>query len=191
MGNVSILSKDELTIDLSLSNIWRSWFKFRQGKRATKELDDWQYHLEDNLWWLYLDLNKENYAHGPYQHFIIKESKRRDIAVATVRDRVAHRLVYDFLVSVYDRTFIYDAWSCRKNKGLIGAIERTQKFIKKYPASFVWRADVTKFFNNVSQNKLRQFLSSKITDKKATWLIEKIIFSYACDGQHERERERE
>ncbi len=131
MGNVSI------GIDLSLNNIWQSWFKFRQGKRKIKELEDFQYFLEDNLWRLYLDLNKNNYTHGPYQHFIIQEGKRRDIMVASVHDRVVYRLVYGYLVSIYDHTFIYDAWSCRKNKGLAGAIERTQKFFKKYPKNFV------------------------------------------------------
>lgn len=52
--------------------------------------------------------------------------------MASVRDRIVHRLVYDFLVGIYDETFIYDAWSCRKGKGLLGAIERTQEFLMRY-----------------------------------------------------------
>lgn len=186
MGNVSI------DIDLSLSNIWQSWFEFRHGKRKTKELEDFQYYLEDNLWRLCLDLNENKYNHNPYQHFIIQEGKRRDIMVASVRDRMVHRLVYGYLVSIYDKTFIYDAWSCRKNKGLTGAIERTQKFFKKYPKSFVWRGDVTKFFDNVKPDVLFSILSRRIKDEKAMGLIKIIIGSYTCEAGHERvERERE
>ena len=186
MGNVSI------KIDLSLSNIWRSWFKFRRGKRKIKELEDFQYFLEDNLWRLYADINENNYTHGPYQHFTVNDSKRRDIAVAAVRDRVIHRLVYEYLVQIYDCTFIYDAWSCRKDKGLTGAIDRTENFFKKYPKGFVWRADVTKFFDNVKQDILGDLLSRRVKDAKATRLIEIIIASYKNETvARERERERE
>ena len=159
MGNVSI--------DLSLNNIWQSWFKFKRGKKITKEFDYFQYHLEDNLWWLYLELNQNIYYHGPYRRFTVIESKHRDLAVATIRDRVVHRLLYEYLVPIYDKAFIYDTWSCRKNKGLLGAIERTQKFLKKYPNSFIWRADVSKFFDNVDQNTLLDIINRKIQNQKA------------------------
>jgi len=185
MGNVSI------EIDFSISNIWRSWFKFRHGKRKIKELENFQYFLEDNLWRLYLDLNEKSYTHGPYRHFTIQENKRRDIAVASVRDRVIHRLVYEYLVKIYDRSFIYDAWSCRKDKGLVGAIDRTEKFFKKYPRSFVWRADVTKFFDNIKHNVLADVLFRRVKDVKAMWLIKIILESYVSRPTNERERERE
>jgi len=168
------------SIDLSLSNIWKSWFDFRKGKRKTKELEYFQYHLEENLWWLYVDLNNGKYRHGGYRHFTIKEKKRRDIAVASIRDRICHRLVYEYLVCAFDKTFIYDAWSCRKGKGVIGAIKRTGVFLKKYPKCYVWRADISKFFDNVDQSVLLRIILRKIKDKKAIRLIENIINSYSC-----------
>jgi len=116
MGNESI--------DLSLKNIWQSWFDFRKGKRATGELHVFQYYLERNLFDLFQSLNSGTYHHGEYSKFIVCDNKRREISVAKVRDRVVHRLVYNYLEKIYDKTFIYDVWSCRKGKGLIGAIER-------------------------------------------------------------------
>lgn len=94
-------------------------------------MHDFQYHLEKNLYELFRDLNAGHYRHGGYKKFVVCDNKRREISVASVRDRVAHRLVYDFLEKIYDKTFIYDAWSCRKGKGLLGAIERTQEFLKR------------------------------------------------------------
>lgn len=105
-----------------------------------------------------------------------------------MRDRVVHRLLYEYLVRTYDKTFIYDAWSCRKGKGLIGAIERTQYLLKKYPRSFVWRADIVKFFDNVDHAILESTLSRKIADKTATRLLHEVISSF---GTRARERERE
>ncbi len=112
------------SIDLSLKNIWHSWFKFKKGKHAGTELYTFQYYLEKNLYELFKDLNNETYQHGSYKKFIVCDNKRREISVANIRDRVVHRLIYDYLVEIYDKTFIYDAWSCRKGKGLLGAIER-------------------------------------------------------------------
>ncbi len=119
------------SIDLSLKNIWKSWFAFRKGKRTTDELHNFQYYLEKNLLGLFNDLDSGNYHHGTYRKFIVNDNKRREISVASIRDRVVHRLVYDFLEKIYDKTFIYDAWSCRKNKGLLGAIKRTSYFLKR------------------------------------------------------------
>ena len=134
MGSVSI--------DLSLSNIWQSWYNFRRGKRKTKELEYFQYFLEENLRRLRDELNDGTYKHGKYKRFIVNDNKRREVAVASVKDRVVHRLLYEYLVKIYDGTFIFDAWSCRKEKGLVGAIERTQKFLSKFSFCFVWRSDI-------------------------------------------------
>ena len=115
------------------------------------------------------------------------ENKRRQLAVATIRDRVIHRLIYEYLMPIYDKTFIYDVWSCRKNKGLFGAITRTQKILKKYTSCFIWRADIAKFFNNVNKNTLINIISRKIKDEIALKLIKEIIASYGC-GQDNKSR---
>lgn len=175
------------SIDLSLKNVWRNWFSFRRGKRATEELHDFQYHLERNLFELFQDLNKGWYRHGGYRKFVVCDNKRREISVASIRDRVVHRLVYDFLVRLYDKTFIYDAWSCRKGKGLLGAIERAQDFFKRYAGvthtprshySWVWKCDVKKFFDSVDQEVLLKILSRRIKDRATLNLLKEIIFSF-------------
>ena len=72
----------------SLKNIWQSWFAFRKGKRATKELHEFQYDLERNLKKLYTELNNGTYRHGSYRIFTVCDNKRRAISVAPIRDRV-------------------------------------------------------------------------------------------------------
>ncbi len=174
------------SINLGLGNIWRSWLNFRKSKHVTAELDAFQFDLEKIFFELERDLANGNYHHGPYKKFIVCDNKKREISVAGIRDRVVHRLVYDYLVPIFDQTFIYDAWSCRKEKGLFGAIERAQEFLKSYPNAFVWRADIKKFFDSVNQEILMRILFRKVTDPKACQLIHGIIRSFA-----ERERERE
>lgn len=165
-------------IDLGLNNIYRSWFEYRKGKHSSIDLDYFQYYLEQELFSLWEDLNGNIYKHGGYKNFMVCDNKKREISVASVRDKIVHRLVYDYLIKIYDRTFIYDAWSCRKGKGLLGAIQRTQKFIKKHSSSFVWRADIRKFFDHVDHDILLKILKFKITDKKALALLNTIIKSF-------------
>lgn len=166
------------SIDLGLKNIWCSWFRFRKGKRATAEMHNFQYCLEKNLLCLFEELNVGTYRHGGYKKFIVSDNKRREISVASIRDRVVHRLVYDYLNGTYNKTFIFDAWSCRVNKGLLGAIERAQAFLKRYPRGFVWKADIKKFFDSVDQKNLLEILSLRIKDKKAYNLLGEIIYSF-------------
>lgn len=169
------------SIDISLGNIWRSWFRFRKGKNVTNELHKFQYFLEENLYRLHQDLVDGTYYHGGYKKFVVDDNKRREIFVASIRDRVVHRLVYDFLTVLYDKTFIYDAWSCRLGKGLLGAIQRTQVFLNRLPKSFVWRGDVTKFFDSVDQKILLEILTRRVKDMKTYNLIKEIIESFSVD----------
>jgi RNA-directed DNA polymerase len=173
-------------IDLSLRNIWQSWFNFKKGKRMTAELHDFQFHLEKNLFELQCDFVNENYRHSAYRKFIVCDNKRREISVSGIRDRVVHRLIYDYLVPIFDKTFIYDAWSCRKDKGLLGAIERTQEFLRKNPHAYIWRADIKKFFDSVDQEILLRLIFRKVQCPKAQWLIRKVTDSFPT-AQRERE----
>lgn len=170
MGNESI--------DLGLKNIYRSWFAYKKGKKASQDFDYFQYNLGEKLYKLHMDLNNSIYKHGNYRKFTVTDNKKREISVASIRDRVVHRLLYDYLVEVFDKTFVFDAWSCRKGKGLIGCINKTQKFIKKYSNGFVWRADIRKFFDSVDHNILYKMLERKVLDKKALSLLQQIIHSF-------------
>lgn len=171
-----------VSIDLSLTNIWKKWYRFKQGKRRTKELEYFQYFLEENLYQLHFDLNNGKYKHGEYYKFIVKENKRREVFVANTRDKVVHRVAYEYLVKIYDETFIFDVWSCRKNKGLVGAIERTQYFLKKYPKSYVWRSDIKKFFDSVDHRILINIILLKISDQNTLKLLREIIESYVVSA---------
>lgn len=180
MGNVSI--------NLSLANIWQCWYLFKAGKRKSAEIDMFEYYLEKNLYNLYCELNNGNYKHGGYREFTVTDSKRRKISVAGIQDRIVHRLLYEYLVPIYDKTFDCDVWSCRKGKGLFKAIERTQILLKKYRKCFVWRADIRKFFDSVNHQVLKNILLRKIKCDRALILLYKVINSYST-GRIQRERE--
>ena len=168
-------------IGLELKDIWNAWFEFRKGKKASNDIHEFQYFLEGRLFQLHKDLVEKTYVHGSYRRFIVCDNKRREISVSPVVDRVVHRLLYDYLVPIWDKTFIHDAWSCRKQKGLLGAIERAQGFLQKNPNAYVWRADIRKFFDNVDQQILLKLLGRRVHDEHALWIIRQVISSYSSN----------
>lgn len=127
---------------------------------------------------LHTSLIKGSYKHGGYGYFEVSDSKRREVAVAPVRDRIVHRLIYDYLEPIWDKAFIYDAWSCRKGKGLHAATNRTMEFVSKYSNYWVWRADITKFFDSIDQQLLLQHVQRRLKCQTAICLIAEVLSSY-------------
>jgi retron-type reverse transcriptase len=109
------------------------------------------------------------------------------IAVASIKDRFVHRFLYDDLVERYDKTFLYDVWSCREGKGLKGAIERAQEFLRKHRGGYFWRADIRKFFDSVDQDVLLSILKKNVHDPITMRLLRKVIESYRTNFSNERE----
>lgn len=183
MGSVSI--------DLSLPALWHCWQRFVRGKKRTAELHHFIFHLEENLKKLASELINRTYKHGSYRSFCVNDTKHRDIAVASIKDRLVHRLLYEYLVKIYDKTFIYDVWSCREGKGLLKAIGRAQKFLTEHRNGVFWRGDVKKFFDSVDHRTLLDILCLRVRDEKAMWLLKEVIDSYTTNakaGSAERER---
>lgn len=165
-----------------------------RGKKHTSAFEYFCFHLEKNLTTLHRELSEGTYRHGSYLSFCVNDTKRREIAVASIRDRFVHRLLYEHLVTIYDKTFIYDVWSCRKGKGLLAAIERAQDFLASSRQRYFWRGDVRKFFDSVDHAILFDILGRRIKDDVTMRLLRTVIDSYTTNvavGGAERERERE
>ncbi|HMQ95682.1 MAG TPA: reverse transcriptase/maturase family protein [Candidatus Saccharibacteria bacterium] len=160
-------------------HVYDAWRVFRKGKRPSRHIDEFAYYLERNITDLTTQINEKTYRHGGYQRIVVSDKKRRDLAVATVRDRVIHRYIYDRLVVCFDKSFDPDVWSCRQGKGLHRALDRTRQLLARHADSYVWRADITKFFDHVHHDILRAELARRLgEDSELLWLSGKVIESY-------------
>ena len=171
------LMMGSVSMDVSVEAFFAAWQRFIPGKCRTHELECFRYHLESNLRLLSEEVGGGRYRHGPYRTFTVADPKRRLIAVASIRDRLVHRLVFDELVARFDRRFIFDAWSCRRGKGLRAAIDRVQSFLHSFPQALVWRADIRLFFDSVDHDLLRYCLLRRINDPVNWFLLDQIIDS--------------
>ncbi|TSC93569.1 MAG: RNA-directed DNA polymerase [Candidatus Berkelbacteria bacterium Athens1014_28] len=165
-------------------------------------------NFEDNLFSLYHELKNGIYHHSQYTAFYINDPKLRRVHKAEVRDRIVHHAIYRVLYPVFDRSFIYDSYSCRIDKGTHKAVDRLTGFIGKVSKNltgscFVLKCDVKKFFNSVDHQILFRIIKRKIDDMGILSLLQEIIGSFSPETKHQtqlqlfdlqganRERERE
>ncbi|MBU1032577.1 hypothetical protein KJ937_01455, partial [Patescibacteria group bacterium] len=96
---------------------------------------------------------------------------------------------------IFDRSFIYDSYSCRIDKGTHKAVKRLEVFARKVSQNYtrtcwVLKCDIKKFFDSIDHAILFDLLERKITDPKTLWLLSEIIESYPLvDKKFQRERE--
>ena len=155
-----------------------------RGKKQKKDVVIFQLRLADNLTNLYYSLANYTYKHGAYSAFTISDPKLRNIHKATVRDRVLHHLIYKELYPYFDKKFIYDSYSCRKNKGTHRAIKRFKYFACRVSKNnsrtcYILKCDIKKFFANIDHKVLLDILNSYIPDKQIIWLLKEIIESFS------------
>lgn len=173
------MASDEDYLRVDYQAVYKAWLAFRKGKKPTGPIDRFAFGLEHHLEHLSDELNSRTYKHGGYQAISVNEKKRRDLAVAGIRDRVVHRLLYDYLSPKFDTAFDPDVWSCRVGKGLHKGLARTRQLLSKHITSYVWRADITKFFDSVDQQTLMHCLAREIgDDQSAMRLCQEVVDSY-------------
>ena len=136
-----------------------------------------------NVLELHQELATGTYQHGNYHHFKISDPKPRDIHKATVRDRLVHHALHRKLYPFFDRTFINDSYSCRKEKGTHKAMNRFRTFAHKVSKNntrtcWVLKCDIRKFFASIDQNILLSIVNEYISDKSIQTLIGNIVRSF-------------
>ncbi|MBI2052209.1 MAG: hypothetical protein HYT38_00830 [Candidatus Sungbacteria bacterium] len=78
-----------------------------------------------------MNLLSTSIQHGSYTPFYVTDPKLRHIHKASVRDRVLHQAVFRALYHIFDKSFIFDSYSCRVDKGTHRAVNRLETFIYK------------------------------------------------------------
>jgi len=173
---------------VSLENLLVSWQEFLRGKRKRKDVAEFSLKFTDSIIQLHRDLAERNYQHGPYFPFKITDPKPRDIHKANLRDRVVHHAIYRILCPFFDKKFIFDSYSCRKNKGTHRAMDRFHQFGTKVSrnstrTAWVLKCDVRKFFASIDHKILKEILNKHIEDTNTLSLLGKVIDSFSTKNK--------
>lgn len=168
---------------ISVENLLDAWQEFIKGKRKRKDVQEFARHLMQNILKLHHELADGTYQHGGYEHFKISDPKPRDIHKASVRDRLVHHAIYRKLYPFFDRTFIFDSYSCREGKGTHKALKQFRTYAScasNDHANTLWvlKCDIRKFFASIDQEVLMKIVSNFIPDDRVVALIAGVVASF-------------
>ncbi|MBN1299547.1 MAG: RNA-directed DNA polymerase (Reverse transcriptase), partial [Actinobacteria bacterium] len=150
--------KNEL---LSFANLYLAYKKvFKATKNYTA--CEFTFNLEKELILLQKDLKYSRYVPGDYHYFTICDPKKREISVASFKDRVVHHALVNILEPIYEKRFISDSYATRKNKGTHRAIAKAQKFLKQN--YWYLKMDVSKYFGSINHLILCNIIGRTIKD---------------------------
>ena len=171
-----------------MDNLLSAWREFLKNKRHRKDIERFSLRLTDNILALRQDLIEETYRHGSYKAFRINDPKPRDIHKASVRDRLLHHAIYRILYPYFDPKFIFDSYSCRRNKGTHKAINRFREYARKVSrnhtrTAWVLKCDIRKFFANIDHTILEDILKHQVKDESLVRLLREVVGSFHAQGQ--------
>ncbi len=94
-----------------------------------------------------------------------------------------HHAIFRVLYPIFDKSFIFDSYSCRNGKGTHRAVNRLNCFANKVSANntktcWMLKCDVRKFFDSIDQEILINLIKNKIEDNDAICLLGKVIKSF-------------
>lgn len=169
----------------SKETLFTAWEEFRKGKQGRKDVQEFERHLEQNLFRLHRELIAGTYRHQPYSAFTICDPKQRRIHKATVQDRILHHAVFSVLNPLFEPTFIAHSFSCRKGKGTHKAVNALDRMLRSVSRNttrpcFVLKCDIHQFFASVDHDILLNILGKRLKDEKAIILLRTIIESFTA-----------
>lgn len=167
----------------SSASLFQAWEEFKKEKRKKLDVGQFEKNLETNIFDLQRQLLNKTYKHSDYFGFYIRDPKVRHIHKATVKDRIIHHALFKVLNPIFEPTFVYHSYSCRKGKGTHLGFKRLAALARRLSKNYTqdcWalKCDIKKFFDSVDHQILLAIIESKVKDPDLIWLIKEIIQSY-------------
>ena len=161
-----------------LKELFCAYIEARKNKRATSDENRFELNAMENLIGLCDDIMAHRYKPGRGIAFIIHDPVTREIFAAPFRDRVVHHFLYNQVAEWWDRRFIHDSYSCRKDKGTLFGIRRLQHHIRQVTQmgtreAYVIKLDIQGYFMSLPRKEIYErvcFGLDRQFDCRRLWL---------------------
>ena len=163
---------------IDYDKVLKVYNKLKVTSKNKKEVFSFSLNLNENIYNILNKLKNGTYKFGKYNIFLIKEPKYRLIMSENFSDKIVNHLFSNELISVLDKTLIYSNVATRCCKGSNLAYKLFVKYTNKllYKGDiYVLKIDISKFFYNINHNILIKLCEEKIKDKKALWILKKML----------------
>lgn len=161
-----------------VNNLWQEitswdcllygWHQARKGKRYKPAVMEFADKWEENLLNIHNHLIWGTWRPMPLSIFPVFTPKHRIIEAPAFCDRVVHHAMYAHLEPIFERSFIFDSYACRKDKGIHRAASRVQDFLRRahrnWDRVYVLQADISSYFPSILHGRLLRQIAKKIKD---------------------------
>jgi len=159
-----------------ISSLYKAWRKVRANRGAAGvdavSLEIFERDLKENLQELSRNLIDGTYEPLPVRCVLMKKSngKERELAILTVRDRIAQRAVLDSIEPLFERLFLDCNFAFRPGRNIEMAVQRLI-VARANGAAWVVRSDIKDFFPSLDRRILLKEVAVRVEDKDILQLV--------------------
>ena len=142
--------------------------------------------LDGNLVQLVSRLKRKKYKPIPARRVYIpkSETEKRPLGISALENKIVERGITWILESIYEQDFLNCSYGFRPKRSSHQALKELNDLIMFQPVSHIVEADIKGFFDNVSHEKLMEFIRIRIKDTTLLNLIKKFLKAgYIDDGE--------
>ena len=181
------LSYDKVVTIENLMDVYKN---VRNNTRHKEKIFVFELFFSCNIISIYNILKSEEYKHGKYNIFIIKEPKYRLIMSECMPDKIINHLISTyFLFPLIDPLLLPMNVATRPLMGSDKGIYYIKKYINKlkykYDKIYVLKCDIAKYFYSIDQEILLKKLKNLIDDDRIFNLVKEVIISTNYDYVNE------
>lgn len=154
-----------LTYSFTYNEVLKAYDDCMSNKRNTANAIKFSVDHITKLMELCDEINNGTYEIGSSITFIVKFPVLREVFAADFRDRIVHHLVINELMQYFEKEFIDESFSCRKDKGVLYGVKTMYERIKECTENYTkdaWivKLDVKSFFMSID----KQLLANMVDD---------------------------
>lgn len=175
---------------IDLQKLGTAWEKVKKNKPACG-VDHVTYEYFDKnkkqeLKQLCMELHEHTYHVLPVRKVVIyKESKAREIALYSMRDKVVQQSIAAELNKIFDPQFSTQTYAYRNNKSALNAVNEIEEQMRSGKYHDVMKLDIAHFFDTIQWHILAQKLQKNISEEDVLELIESNVKAAALEDSGE------
>src|SRR5436190_17816323 len=135
---------------------------------------DYEAHLDRRIEDLHARVHRGAYRALPSRrHYIPKaDGRQRPLAIAALEDKIVQRATVAVLNAIYEEDFVGFSYGFRPGRGTHDALDALVVGIDSKKVNWILDADIKSFFDEISREKLVEFLERRIGDRRIIHLIQ-------------------